>query len=110
MNKSTAEQNPSWEAKSRSVSLKKFPARYGTRSYITVLIGALQFRGSVLNFRNKLAFHNEELLAPHPALKLENHPLSAVRLLIQYTCRGRLLHPPSEVVIDPINILAIGTW
>jgi hypothetical protein len=30
-------------------------------------------------FRNKLIFYGEELLAPRPAPKLEDHPLPAVR-------------------------------
>jgi hypothetical protein len=30
-------------------------------------------------FRNKLIFYGEELLAPRPTPKLEDHPLSAVR-------------------------------
>jgi hypothetical protein len=30
-------------------------------------------------FRNKLIFYGEELLAPRPIPKLEDHPLSAVR-------------------------------
>jgi hypothetical protein len=30
-------------------------------------------------FRNKLIFYGEELLAPRPTPKLEDHPMSAVR-------------------------------
>jgi hypothetical protein len=30
-------------------------------------------------FRNKLIFYGEQLLAPRPTHKLEDHPLSAVR-------------------------------
>jgi hypothetical protein len=33
----------------------------------------------LLAFRNKLIFYSEELLAPRPTPKLEDHPLSAVR-------------------------------
>jgi hypothetical protein len=33
----------------------------------------------LVNFRNKLIFYGEDLLAPRPTLKLEDHPLSAVR-------------------------------
>jgi hypothetical protein len=33
----------------------------------------------LMNFRNKLIFYGEELLAPRPTPKLEYHPLSAVR-------------------------------
>jgi hypothetical protein len=32
-----------------------------------------------MNFRNKLIFYGEELLALSPTPKLEDHPLSAVR-------------------------------
>jgi hypothetical protein len=32
-----------------------------------------------MNFRNKLIFYGEELLAPRPTPKLEDYPLSAVR-------------------------------
>jgi hypothetical protein len=31
-----------------------------------------------VTFRDKLLFYGEELLAPHPTLKLEDHPLLAV--------------------------------
>jgi hypothetical protein len=31
-----------------------------------------------MNFRNKIIFYGEELLAPRPTPKLEDHPLSAV--------------------------------
>jgi hypothetical protein len=33
----------------------------------------------LVNFRNKLIFYGEELLAPRPTPKLEDHPLSAIR-------------------------------
>jgi hypothetical protein len=32
-----------------------------------------------VNFRNKIFFYGEELLAPRPTAKLEDHPLLAVR-------------------------------
>jgi hypothetical protein len=32
-----------------------------------------------VTFRNKLIFYGEELLAPRPTPKLQDHPLSAVR-------------------------------
>ena len=34
---------------------------------------------SVWTFRNKICFYGEELSAPRPTPKLEDHPLSAVR-------------------------------
>jgi hypothetical protein len=33
----------------------------------------------LMNFRNNLIFYGEELLAPRPIRKLEDHPLTAVR-------------------------------
>jgi hypothetical protein len=33
----------------------------------------------VVTFRNKLIVYDEELLAPRPIPKLEDHPVSAVR-------------------------------
>jgi hypothetical protein len=33
----------------------------------------------LVNFRNKIIFYGEELLAPRPTPKLEDRPLSAVR-------------------------------
>jgi hypothetical protein len=33
---------------------------------------------SVWIFRNKIRFYDEELLAPRPTSKLEDHPLSAI--------------------------------
>jgi hypothetical protein len=33
----------------------------------------------IVNFRNKIIFYGEELLAPRPTPKLEDHPLSLVR-------------------------------
>jgi len=34
---------------------------------------------SMYTFRNKASFYGEELLAPRPTTKLEDHPISAVR-------------------------------
>jgi hypothetical protein len=64
-------------------------------------------------FRNKASIYGEELLAPHPTQKLEEHPLSVVRDLPYWKpflqpqpedapCRGdsgqlimvSTLHPP----------------
>jgi hypothetical protein len=80
--------------------LKNFPAFYGTRRFTTVFTRALQwsvlwarsilsrssfiqgiwpFPRLLMNFRNKLIFYDEELLAPCPSPKLEDHPLSTVR-------------------------------
>jgi hypothetical protein len=32
-----------------------------------------------MNFRNKIMFYGEKLLAPRPTPKLEDHPFSAVK-------------------------------
>jgi hypothetical protein len=58
--------------------LKNFPAFFGTRRFITVFTRALHWSLCV-HFRNKVFFYGEELLAPHPTPKLEDHHLSAVR-------------------------------
>ena len=52
--------------------VKKFPAFYGTFRFITAFT-------SVWRFHNKVSFFGEELLAPRPTPKQEDHPLSAVR-------------------------------
>jgi hypothetical protein len=56
----------------------KFPSFYGTRRFITALTRA---RGPRLCkiIRNVVIFYGEELLAPRPTPKMEDHPLSAVR-------------------------------
>ena len=81
--------------------VKKFPAFYGTRTFITAVTSApprhlsLSWaslillrpyhsispgpRLSVWIFRHNIRFYDEELLAPRPAPKLDAHPLSAVR-------------------------------
>ena len=41
-------------------------------------------RLSFLLFCNTVCFYGEEMLAPRPSPKLEDHPLSGFRLLIQY--------------------------
>jgi hypothetical protein len=53
--------------------VKKPPAFYGTRRFITAFTSALWL------FRNKVPFHGEELLVPRPTHKLEDHTLFAVR-------------------------------
>ena len=70
--------------------VKKFPAYYGTRRFIVAFKSAHHLsvswpesispgpRLTVWMFRNKINFYGEELLAPHPTPKLEDHPLSAV--------------------------------
>jgi hypothetical protein len=51
------------------------------------------------NFRDKLIFHGEELLAPCPTPKLEDHPLSAVCdclfNIFAATLHNRRASPPS---------------
>ena len=80
--------------------LKQSPAFHGTRRFITAFTSARQLSlswassiqfiptyqnisaGSMFNvwmYRNVIRFYGEELLAPRPAPKLEDHTLSAVR-------------------------------
>ena len=80
--------------------VKKFPAFYELRRFITAYARALHLslswassirllrsyqsispgpRVSVWILRNTIRFYGEELLARRPTPKLENHPLSAVR-------------------------------
>jgi hypothetical protein len=61
--------------------VKKFPAFYGTRRFITALTRARPRLCIV--FRNIVFFYGEELLAPRPTPKLEDHPcrLSATAYL-----------------------------
>jgi hypothetical protein len=62
--------------------LSKIP---GTKSHVHFLSLGLFIQGIRpgprlrVVFRNKLIFYGEELLAPRPTPKLEDHPLSAVR-------------------------------
>jgi hypothetical protein len=60
--------------------VKKFPAFYGTRRFITAFTSDRhkQVPGSVRTFRNNACFYGDELLAPRPTPKLEDHPLSAL--------------------------------
>ena len=67
--------------------LKKFPAFYGTQRFITAVASVRHLSQSIspglrfnlLLFSNTIRFYSEELLAPRPTPKLEDHPLSAVR-------------------------------
>jgi hypothetical protein len=81
--------------------VKKFPAFCGTRMFITAVTSArhlfLSWASSIQSipphptcwsvvwfapnyqFRNMIHFYGEDLLAPRPTPKLEDHPLSAVR-------------------------------
>jgi len=45
--------------------------------------------------RNKIRFYGEELLAPHPNLKLKDHPLSALRDLLTYLLTYSMEQSPS---------------
>jgi hypothetical protein len=71
--------------------VKKFPAFYGTRRFITAFTSARHLSLSwaqsigpglrliVWMFRNRIRFYSEELLALRPTPEPEDHPLSAVR-------------------------------
>jgi len=79
------EQSPSWEAVTQLV--KKFPAFYGTRRFITVFIRPRSVPRPRVTFHNKMHFfYGEALLAPCPNPKLDDHPLSAVLDCFQYIC------------------------
>ena len=69
-------------------------------------------------FRNMISSYGEELLAPYPTLKLEDHPLSSVRdfLFNIFAATLRiwkpLLHPQPEDMLchgdrNPLNVKAV---
>ena len=59
--------------------VKKFPAFYGTQRFITAVTSArhLSLSRGLLFVSQHDTFYSEELLAPSPTPKLEDHPLSA---------------------------------
>jgi hypothetical protein len=60
----------------------------------------------LVNFRNKIIFYGEELLAPRPTPKLEGHPLSAVR-----DCLFNIFAatpPPPATVVFKISMSVAG--
>jgi len=60
--------------------VKKFPAFYGTRTFITAFTSARNpGPRRKFMFRDKASFYGEELSTPRPTPQLEDHPLSAVR-------------------------------
>jgi hypothetical protein len=72
-------------------------------------------------FRNRLTFYGEELLAPRPTPKLEDHPLSDVRNCLFNIFAAALQNwrasPPSANEDapcrgdrDPPNMVRIGNW
>jgi hypothetical protein len=109
------EHSPSSAANS-SQPVKKFPAFYGTRRFITAFRRAHHLSRSWICrlFRNTIVFYGKELLAPRPNPKLEDHPLSAVRDCLFNVFATTLhnwrpfLHPlpedaPSRGDRDPLN-------
>ena len=88
------EHSPSWEA-DRFSAIQEIPPFYGTRSFITALTSArhlsvswiafyckkcsVEVRSLKKYFVTSSVFYDQELLAPRPTPKLEDHPLSAVR-------------------------------
>ena len=68
-------QSPSWEANRFSASTK-FPAFSLTRRFITAVTSARHVLFDC--FATLYVFYYEELLAPRPAPKLQNHSLSAI--------------------------------
>jgi hypothetical protein len=62
---------------------------------------SVQVRGFLNTFVTRLFFYGEELLAPHPTPKLDDHPLSTANAYSIYSQlpsipRGRLLHPQPQ--------------
>jgi hypothetical protein len=53
--------------------VKKFPALYGTRRFVTVFI-----RVRITFLKKLFFFYGEELLTLRSTLKMQDHPLSAV--------------------------------
>jgi len=82
------EQSPTWEANrfSASQEIPRFLCNPKVRFRIhkfpppaTILSIGPGPRLTVWIFRNRMRFYGEELLAPRPTTKLEDHTLSAVR-------------------------------
>ena len=66
--------------------IKRCPAFYGTRRFITTNTSVRHLSLScstgprhMFVFRNKASFNGEELSVPRPTPKLEDHPLSDIR-------------------------------
>jgi len=65
--------------------VKKLPAFHRTRMFITAFTNAL-----CDHFVTRCALYCEQLLAPHPKPKLEDHPFSAVRDCLFNICAATL--------------------
>ena len=80
--------------------VKKFPAIYGTRRFITAFTSArhLSLSWALCEYfvTRYFFFYGEDLLAPRPTPKLEDHPLSAVRDCLFNIYWWTFLHPKPE--------------
>jgi hypothetical protein len=113
------EQSLTWEADrfSASQEISRFlcnpKVRFRIHKFpppVTILSISPGPRITVWMFRNRMRFYGEELLAPRPTTKLEDHPLSAVRDCL-FNIFAATLHIGGRSFIDElITRLAVSYW
>jgi hypothetical protein len=97
--------------------VKKFHAFYGTRSFITAFTSARQLSMSWASpglrhqfvFHNMIRFYGEELLAPRPTPRLEDHPLLAI-LDCLFSIFAAALHTGLEAVPPSATWERVMPW